>query len=294
MLISKFNNAVIRMLFPDAKLGEEQNILLMSDVYADNPQCNTTKLIQDLRRAREIKALVICAGDLFDAVGGREDPRRSPEAVKMKNNTTDYFDKVLADVDTLLSPFADMFVMLGLGNHEHSVRKHHGTNLIERLVDRWRMRGSPVVAGGYGGFIRFGMGNAGEGTPRAAINMYYHHGKGGTSAPVTRGMIETNRQAVWLEDVQVILNGHNHQNYITKIPTLTVGKDFQTRPGTKAFIRTPGYLNAWTDNSDWDLDYSIQSNTGPQANGSILMKLRLLADKAGVRSISYNFEDWMN
>ena len=66
-----------------------------------------------------------------------------------------------------------------------------------------------VFVGGYGGVILFR--DSGQVLPAK-----YFHGSGG-EAPVTRGAIQTNRQAVFLPDFQLVMNGHSHHHYIIPI-----------------------------------------------------------------------------
>lgn len=288
MEIVKQSKGVIRINMEGAQAGWEQNFLLMSDGHLDHPNCDTAKFKRDMEMAKDLNAMVIMAGDMCDATGGKHDPRRNINSIKKPLHVPNYYDGVEDDVVNLLSPYKDNIAIMSMGNHEDSVERYCDTNLVDRITRDLRREGSKVVMGGYGGFIRFSAYMESKDAPTDTKWMYFHHGKGGTSAPVTRGMIDTNRQAVWLRDVDYVLNGHNHQGYITVIPTLgPTSADNLTR-GKMIFLRTPGYLSSWSENVNWDNDWNVQNGTGPSAVGCILM--RLSWDATNKRILS-NFQE---
>jgi hypothetical protein len=47
---------------------------------------------------------------------------------------------------------------------------------------------------------------------RVSKNLFFHHGAGG-GGPVTKGVIRSNRQAVWLPDADVVVGGHVHEEW---------------------------------------------------------------------------------
>jgi len=49
--------------------------------------------------------------------------------------------------------------------------------------------------------------------------VYYDHGSGG-SAPVTRGVIKTNRRAVMVPDADIVLSGHIHERWVVNVPRI--------------------------------------------------------------------------
>ena len=137
-------------------------------------------------------------------------------------------------------------------------------DLISILVDKLNRSGGNVLAGGYTGYIRFLFTIGGK---RSSVNLKYHHGSGG-NAPVTRGVIQTNRQSVFLPDADIVVNGHNHQAYIVPIPRerLSIGgkiyKDYLWH------IRTPGYKDEWQEQDGW----AVEKNGGPTSQGAAWLK----------------------
>ena len=68
---------------------------------------------------------------------------------------------------------------------------------------------------------------------RSAFNVAYSHGSGGT-APVTRGVIKTNRRSVVFPDADIFLSGHIHERWAMEIPRIRLteqGEGVQGRTG---------------------------------------------------------------
>jgi len=88
---------------------------------------------------------------------------------------------------------------------------------------------------------------------RGSANIKYFHGSGG-EAPVTRGVIQTNRQAVYLPDADIVINGHSHNSY-----WIPIQRERLTRDGTQYFdtqhhLRTPGYMQSYGDGTaGWEV-----------------------------------------
>jgi hypothetical protein len=133
-----------------------------------------------------------------------------------------------------------------------------------------RDAGSPVVVGGYGGFIRLSVFISSQPTPKSTMWIYYNHGSGG-EAPVTKGMIQTNRQAVWVRNCDLIWNGHNHQNYVTFQSTVEPNNKDVIEQGLMAFIRTPGYKN---ERKNIAHGYAAQGNMSPTPRGCVFGSIK--------------------
>src|SRR5690606_18550357 len=125
-----------------------------------------------------------------------------------------YLDALVSTADEYLAPYSDLLTLRGYGNHETAIRKHHETDLVERLTERLRARGSPARTGGFSGFVRFFI--TYNRTCRTSITYWYHHGHDG-GGPVTRGVIQSNRHAVFLADADIVHTGHTHDTWIVPI-----------------------------------------------------------------------------
>jgi len=233
--------------------------------------------------AKEHKALIFDFGDTFDAMQGKFDPRRTLEEVRPEHKTNKYYDVIVDDTADNYADYADNFAMFSRGNHETAVLDKVNTDLISKLVHKMNTEHTGenhrIFEGGYGGYIRF-MFTMNK-TRRQQLVLKYHHGSGGT-APVTRGVIQTNRQAVFSPDADIVVNGHNHQAYIMPIPReriSTHGKIFQD---VQWHIRTPGYKNDWIDGHE---GWAVERNTGPTPHGSVWLEFSYEQDKLKVKAI---------
>lgn len=247
--------------------------LLQSDVHADSIDCDMSKLQKDLKKARDLGATILINGDLFDAMQGRNDPRRSYKELKESLKSEDYYDGVLEDVWSTYKPYADLIGFVGYGNHEYSVQRHSGTDLVNRLVGKIRdpQVGGKAVAGGFGTWARFAYYAHKQDTPTDSVRMYANHGYGGTEAPVTKGVIQTNRQGTYLRNVDVVWNGHNHNGYIVPIQTIGLTNKDTLEESTIWYLRTPGYKNGYRNGIE---GWETYSGMGPKPIGSIWMKLQ--------------------
>jgi hypothetical protein len=204
------NDAVV---LDNAISGEkwQQYYLYISDLHLDSFECDRQFLKRLLNIARERMAHVLIFGDVFDAMGGKYDPRTNKGHIKPEYQKENYFDLIVEDAVNFLKPYADLIKFISIGNHEYSVTKRHEINLIKHLI---KGLGTEIDYGEYTGFIRFRFSRGGGG--RSSKVMYYSHGTGGNS-PVTRGVIKTNRRSAMI-DADYFLSGHIHQSWEVPIP----------------------------------------------------------------------------
>ena len=264
----KQSGAVSTIHVEGLKVGWEQWVLLMSDIHHDSVQCNRDLETQHLELAKKRKAWVFIGGDLFDAMQGRFDPRRSMNELRPEYRRDDYYDYVVKDLTDYLKPYSKNIMMIADGNHELAVLKNANTNLADRLVSNLRAGGSPCVHGGYGGWVVFSFSVTANG-PRFSIRMKYFHGAGG-EAPVTRGMIQTARQAVYLPDADIVWNGHNHNEYITTIVRERISDGGKIYFDQARYLRTPGYKQGYADGSG---GWEVTRGGVPKPIGAIWVRL---------------------
>lgn len=245
MRITAKSDAVTRIDLDGYDDKWQQKILFLSDIHIDSPWCELKLLKQHLDMAKDENALILIAGDLFDAMQGKGDPRASYRDLLSRLKQPAYFDEILKMAFDLLLPYKDNLAMIGYGNHEYSVLHFNGTDLVQRFVAMMRSEGSQIVAGGYGGFVRISA-YAGMDTPDATMWINYNHGSGG-EAPVTKGVIQTNRQAAYIRNCDALWNGHNHQSYILPIATMYPNNKDVIQQGLIYFLRTPGYKNEYSN-----------------------------------------------
>ena len=272
MKLTRHNPMAMTLEIP-SEATQTFTIMLASDVHFDSISCDIKRFTDHLTIANETKSPVFIAGDFFDAMQGRDDPRRSPEELKDEYKVLSYFDALVLYASEFLQQFDQVPLWLfGLGNHETSVLNKASTNLIDRLAYALRLHGVKAEAAGYWGYLRF-MFRYTKGRDGVSRMLYWHHGTGGGNSPVTRGVIDTNRQAVFLHDADFVLNGHNHHAYVMPIQVEKVNKKTMV-PYTRSvwYLRTPGYQMSAPD-SKRTLGFAAERHRSPQPRGCMFLDL---------------------
>jgi len=231
---------VTRVWVEYSGIGDELVLMASSDRHHDSMWCNRSLETKHLQTAQERGAYIIDAGDMFDAMQGKFDPRKSYGDLRPEYRVPHYYDALVDDLSEYFIPYADRFIMIGKGNHEHSVYERIGTDLISRLVGNLRQSNKLLQVGGIGGYVQF-MFKTVSGGGKFSVNYAYHHGGAGGNAPVTRGAIQTARQAVYMPDADIIHNGHNHQEYALAIKRVRLSNQGRISYDLAHFVRTPGY-----------------------------------------------------
>lgn len=251
-----------------ARVGDERWFLLQSDVHWDNPACQRELFIKHLKQARERDAAILDNGDFFCAMHGKWDKRANKSDLRPEHQCGDYLDALVRTGVGELEPYADLLTIRGQGNHETSVLKRHETNLVERLVERLRLKSDSVRLGGYSGYVVFDV--TYRGTRRQPIKLFYHHGFGG-GGPVTRGVIQTNRQAVFLADADVVLTGHTHDSWQMPIARVKLNQDNTSIVHTRqVHVRAAGYKEEYGDGYG---GWHIERGAGPKPTGAVWMRI---------------------
>lgn len=247
----------------------EQWVLLRSDVHHDNPKCDQDLEREHLETALEYDAPVIDNGDLFCAMQGAWDKRKSKESIREEHQVNNYLDALVDTAAEFYKPYGSIFAVLGRGNHETAIEKAHETNLTDRLAAAMRRDGSKVVASGYGGWVRFRfLDHAKRSQCRGTVLLHHYHGSGG-GGPVTRGTIQTNRIAVNHPDANIVLTGHTHDSWTMPIPRVRITPSGTIYHDEQLHVRAPGYKDAWGDGSGgWEVERML----GPKSIGSVWLR----------------------
>ena len=264
-ITTKRNVITVRHEFSEP--NEEFEVMLSSDHHYDSVKCDLKLLKEDLAYANEKEMLVIMAGDFFDAMQGHDDPRRNPDELKAIYKVSSYFDALVKDGAKFLSNYPKCKFILALGNHETSVLKHHGTNLLDRVADRLRDKYEMQAQNApYAGWVRFMFSQQGK---RDSKTLIYHHGKGGNS-PVTKGVIQTNRNAAsFLADIH--LNGHTHTQYYLALPRYSINAAGQQVLKNEHHVRTPGYKMNAMEHYD-QFGYDLEKHPTPNSRGCAIAR----------------------
>lgn len=252
-----------------SKVGEEQWVLLQSDVHWDNPKCQRDTFARHLQEAREKDAPIFDNGDFYCAMQGKFDKRANKSDLRPEHQNANYLDSLIDSSVAALKPYRDLVCVRGVGNHESAILKRHETNLTERFVERLRAAGSDTVKlGGYSGYVVFDVNVAGR---RQAIKMHYHHGYGG-GGPVTRGVIQTNRMAVYIADADLVWTGHTHDSWQVRIARVGLNQHNTTvTHSDQVHFRTSGYKEEYGDGYG---GWHIERGGPPKPVGAAWLRVR--------------------
>jgi len=280
MIIGTSQKGAVTTLELALDVGQTQYIWVTSDVHVDSVYSNRKLFLSDLDEASKREAAIVINGDLVDAMQGRFDPRRDMSMLRPEYRRADYYDFVVYDIAGLLSPYAKWMKLISPGNHELAVLKNANTYLSDRIVRELNKEGGDVQHGGYGGWIR-ALIKDGTGAGGSAIKIKYFHGAGG-EAPVTRGAIQTNRQAVYLPDADVVINGHSHNSYHIPITRERLGNKGDQYFDTQHHVRTPGYMQSYGDGT---VGWEVTRGGVPKPLGGAFIKITATSGRQSKRPI---------
>lgn len=277
MEVEHTSRAVTTVRFSDISAGWEHWILLRSDAHHDSPRCRQKLEEQHLKEMVKRDGLWVDFGDLFDAMQGKFDPRRDYDEIRPEDASTDYFDRIVVHAAEFYAPYAERCLLLGMGGHETAAERNAGTNLTERLahhlnVESLAESSHRVHTGHFGGWIRF-MFTINK-TKTHQVRLKYMHGAGGR-APVTKGVIQTARQAVYLPDANVVINGHNHQAYIVPITRERLTVRGRQHRDIQWHGRIPGYKDDYGDGSE---GWAIEKGFEPAPFGALWLHFKCAQD----------------
>tara|TARA_R110002110_G_scaffold102103_1_gene259084 strand:- start:226 stop:1044 length:819 start_codon:yes stop_codon:yes gene_type:complete len=235
-------------------VGWEQWFLLSSDRHHDNAHTDHALERRHLEQAVERGAGIIDAGDLHCAMQGKWDRRQDRCALREEYQGGDYLDALVREAANFYGTSAANWIVMGRGNHEQAIYKHHETDLVERTVEAIKTKSpeTPLVAGGYGGWIVFRIKRTE--TCSHIIRLKYFHGAGG-GGPVTRGVIQTNRMAVYLPDADIVLTGHTHDAWMVPIARERISARGTISHDEQVHIRSSTYKDEYGDgHSGWHVE----------------------------------------
>ena len=274
---------VHRIVYDFKGRGDVAYMLLRSDAHHDNPHSDNAMEREHLELAKERNAPVIDNGDAFCAMQGKWDPRSDKSALKPEHQVDDYLDALVSTYAKFLKPYASQLAILGTGNHETNILKRRETNLTERLAERLRVTGGfKGFTGSYTSWVFIGVKRgsyAGDGGRKVnrTIKLWRTHGEGGGS-PVTRGVIQTNRRAVYVPDAEIIVSGHTHNEWVVPIQRIRVTQNGVVFQDEQTHIQVPSYKDSYKDGWSYG-EWSIERGMPPKPTGAIWLKFFFRKDK---------------
>jgi hypothetical protein len=184
------------------------------------------------------KTYFLGIGDLYDAIIVT-DPRYQKSSDKSEGD--DIIDAQVEKGVGLLEPYKDRILGLGYGNHEKTIIKRAGSNMMKRTCRRLGVKEL-----GYSGLFKLVF-RMEHGVGRT-VTIRYHHGWGGGSrtqgADLTKFSKDT---AYW--DADLFLYGHVHKKQDDEVPRLGLrGKTLIAKPKTMVICGT--FLKTYLSGSD--------------------------------------------
>ena len=227
----------------------EQWFLVTSDRHHDNALTDWDLEKKHLEEAVERDAGILDFGDLLCLMQGKWDSRADISQCRPEHQDGRYLDSVVETAVDFYAPEAKNWIFVSPGNHETSVLRRHETDMTARFVEGMRRVGAEnLVKGTYAGFIRFSAKMHGRQSSR--LVMGYTHGYGG-GGPVTKGVIQTNRQATYLPDCNIVVSGHVHEQWsmnIARSRLSHVGKPYTDR---QLHLKMGGYKREFEHYEGW-------------------------------------------
>jgi len=240
--------------------------LLRADVHFDSTHCKHDLVEKHLKPARDRGAGVFDFVDLFDVMQGPGDKRGTYGDLRAENKRSDYFNSVVEEVAAFHKKYAKNLVFQSYGNHETSVLKRTGVDLIRLLKDE--LSGSPLILGGYSGWVHFVV-HLSKGKTQT-FKLWYIHGYGGESA-VNVDIGQGYKQMTYVHDADMIVSGHTHQSWVNhRVWTRTIGD--RVVQGETTLVKLPTYKDEYEDGKG---GWHIEQGKSPRPLGAYWLRLAI-------------------
>lgn len=226
-MIFKEINRNVHMANIPFETGEEFEFLLCSDVHFDSKGCLRDLWKKHLKQAKEKIAPVFLFGDAFDVMGANRDPRSKPGDIRPEYYYWDVFAEMhglpretiagRSYLDLVAMDFSMQcpnITILGRGNHETSIQRHHDVDLIGNTAFHINNNGGHCFTGGYSGYIILQFFKNGSKRQYSTFKIHYYHGHG--SAKRSKNILRVDLDAARFPDADLIVHGHSHHSWKTE------------------------------------------------------------------------------
>lgn len=258
----------------EAKAGKTIKLALFSDVHYDSPDCDRETLKKHLDFCMKDGRYILFGGDLFDAILMKDAKRSVPHLIE---NTDAQLNKKLDDIYNFLKPYQKQILFFGRGNHEESILKYNGLDVLQMLATMLNLgQEHKILVGNYANFLRFTF--KAKDRREFHYDMFQHHGAGG-SAPQTKGMLDfsalakgTNADLIWL--------GHKHNSLIDySTPIMYIDNKGEVIMKNRQCIMTPSYQKGRT--IDYNANFAERFYNHTALSGFGELNLKLIGKKLG-------------
>lgn len=248
---------------------------LFSDPHIDSPNFDEPTFVEHAQYCINDGRYMLFGGDMFDAIIRTDHKRAVNSLLETGDNQLNIkLDKAYE----LLKPYQEQILFMGRGNHEESVLKYNGVDLLEMLAKILNAgQKHQIVVGNYANFIRFNFKEK-RGKTAAHYDIYQHHGMGG-SAPVTKGMIDFNRIGKSVI-ADLVWTGHRHNALIdASDPVLYVTNNGEVMLKNRQCIQTPSYQIGRQINQNINFAERIYTNQALAGFGELNLTPRVIENK---------------
>lgn len=253
----------------DAKSGKIIKLALFSDIHYDSPDCDRETLKKHLDFCVKDGRYILFGGDLFDAILLKDMKRAVPHLLE---NTDAQLNKKLDDIYNFLKPYQKQILFMGRGNHEESIIKYNGLDVLSMLATMLNMgQEHKILVGNYANFIRFTFKKPSD-RKEFHYDLFQHHGAGG-AAPQTKGMLDfqqiakgTNADLIWL--------GHKHNSLVDySTPIMFIDRNGEVILKNRQCIMTPSYQKGRTIDYNANFAERFYGHTALSGFGELNLKL---------------------
>lgn len=219
------------------KAGQPTKLGLFGDIHWDSLDCDRQTLTQHFDYCLTDNRYILINGDFFDAILLKDMKRAVPHNTEHRDNQ---LNVKLEEAAHFLTPYKNNILFMGRGNHEESVIKYNGLDLLQMLTTLLNAgEKHQILYGNYANFIRINWLNANKKSV-LHYDIYAHHGAGG-SAPATKGMLDfaaiakgVNADLIWI--------GHKHNALVDySTPIMYIDQNGQVILKNRQCIQTPSY-----------------------------------------------------
>ena len=242
-------------------------LALISDPHIDSPNFDQATFTEHAQYCLDDQRYMLFGGDIFDAII-RTDQKRAVNSLLERGDNQ--LNIKLDQAYELLKPYQHQILFFGRGNHEESILKYNGVDLMEMLAKILNAgQKHQILVGNYANFLRFNFQDK-RGKSAAHYDIYQHHGMGG-SAPVTKGMIDFNRIAKGV-NADLIWIGHKHQAVIdASDPIMYLDQNGNVVLKNRQCIMTPSYQKGRTIDPNINFAERMYSHTAMSGFGQVTL-----------------------